>query len=371
MHNASIKLEAIILFKNGKSYAEISRLINIPASTIKDWIKLNHIKADEKYKTIEENKKLDRENKLLKIIILSIPLSTNDKNVIIDRVSERTNFNCYEICDVINQPRGTYHYHKYEEKEITQYEIRDDFIKEKIIFIYAKSRGILGKKKILHILKRDYQINTTVGKVRDLMYQLNLVPVIKRNVRKRNKNSKAKINSETDLLKRNFYASCPNEKWVSDFTLIKSNGNKYHLLIILDLFSRKVVGCYVSEKQNAEILCKCFKKSFLERGKPKELIFHSDNGPEYTSSKFKNLLLKNNVRQSFSKKGTPLDNAVIESFNKTIKRELTNGELYKDLKDLSNNIDWYIDFYNDYRPHSYNEYATPNEAENKKDTNFR
>jgi len=365
MHNLTIKTEAINLYQNGKSYAEISRLINVPPSTIQDWIKLNHIKVDEKCKIVEKNKKLEKENRLLKAIISSIPLSINDKNIIIDEISEKTEFNCYEVCDAIKQPRGTYHYHKFEEKSITQYEIRDDLLKEKITLIYNKSRGILGKRKILHILKRDYQINTTIDKVRDLMRELNLYTVIKKNKRIRNGVPKKKNFNEADLLKRDFRASKPNEKWVSDFTLIKSNHIKYHLLIIMDLFSRNVVGCFVSHTQNADILCKCFNRTFIKRGKPQELIFHSDNGVEYTSNKFKEILKKNNIKQSFSSKGTPLDNAVIESFNKTIKRELTNGESYKDIKDILSDIDWYIDFYNDYRPHSYNKYETPNEVEAK------
>ena len=365
MHNLAIKNHAIELYERGMTISEISRMTGIKNSTVRDWIHFNDIRINKDILLERENEILKKKIKIYNEAFLQLNLSKNDKNLLIDKLKEILGINCYELCDLFNHSRGTYHYHIKEEKTIRSYEIRDDLIKEKIKEIYDRCHGIFGKRKIQYILNRDYSIKTTTEKIRILMNDMGLKTVVKRKRRIRNKDIKAKSFSELDLLQRNFNASKPNEKWVSDFTNISSCKKRYHILIILDLYSRKIVGYQIAENQNAEILCSCFKKTFKNRGCPKELIFHSDNGKEYTSTKFINLLKRSNVKQSFSRKGTPLDNAVIEALNKTIKRELTNGESYKDIDDLSKDIAWYIDLYNDYRPHTYNGYKTPNEKEEK------
>ncbi len=104
--------------------------------------------------------------------------------------------------------------------------------------------------------------------------------------------------------------------------------------------------------------------TFINRGKPDNLIFHSDQGLQYTSKSFKNLLKENNIQQSFSKKGCPYDNSVAESFFASLKKEEIYRHIYNSFEHLKDAIDEYIIFYNEKRPHHASlKYKTPVEFE--------
>lgn len=136
-----------------------------------------------------------------------------------------------------------------------------------------------------------------------------------------------------------------------------------YLCVIIDLFSRKVIAYNISEDINTELTLTTFESAFINRGKPKELMFHSDQGVQYTSYMFRSFLRDNKVRQSFSTPGSPLDNAVAESFFSSIKKENFRRNFYTSLAEFQEAVDKYIEFYNDYRPHQRLKYKTPNQVE--------
>lgn len=166
------------------------------------------------------------------------------------------------------------------------------------------------------------------------------------------------------MLKRHFIQNAPNKVWVSDFTEIKVQGVSYYLCVILDLFSRKVVSYRVHYQKNSNLIINTFKDAFRLRNEPKELLFHSDQGAEFASHEFQNLLKTLHITQSVSQPGVPYDNAVIESFYSVIKREEIHKRDYLDFEDLKCSISDYIEFYNNYRPHRTLGNLTPNEFEN-------
>lgn len=168
-----------------------------------------------------------------------------------------------------------------------------------------------------------------------------------------------------NLLKRHFIQNAPNKAWVSDFTEIKVQGVSYYLCLILDLFSRKVVAYRVHYQKNANLIINTFKDAFRLRNEPNELLFHSDQGAEFTSYEFQNLLKTLLVKQSVSQPGVPYNNAVIESFYSIIKREEIHKRDYIDCDDLKSSISNYIDLYNNYRHHRTLDNLTPNEFENR------
>ena len=156
----------------------------------------------------------------------------------------------------------------------------------------------------------------------------------------------------TDHLNRNFFLKDPNLVWVSDITYLNAGGKWYHLCIIMDLFSRKVISWKLSAKANAELVMETFRKAYEKRGAPCGLMFHSDRGSQYTSFSFRQLPDSLNVVQSFSKKGCPFDNACCECFFKYLKKEETNRRIYHSFKELQLSVFEYIDgYYNAKRPH--------------------
>lgn len=167
-----------------------------------------------------------------------------------------------------------------------------------------------------------------------------------------------------NILNQNFNPNTINSVWTCDFTYLKIKNKNIYLCAIMDLYSRKIVGWKLSYSLDTKLLMKTFKYAFLKRGKPSNLIFHSDMGCQFTSLSFNKLLDKLNVCHSYSRKGYPYDNACMECFFKFLKKEETNRTTYDDASALHKALHEYIDiFYNKNRPHSSLNYQSPCEKE--------
>ena len=166
-----------------------------------------------------------------------------------------------------------------------------------------------------------------------------------------------------NLLDREFTAKRKNEKWVSDITYFKVNDCAIYLCVIIDLFSRKVVGYRISRKCSTHLATSTFRKAFADRGEPKNLMFHSDRGSQYISVTFQDLLKECGVIQSFSFTGKPHDNAVAETFFATFKKEEAYRRNYTSENDFRKSVEEYIFFYNEKRPHATIGYKTPSRFE--------
>lgn len=185
------------------------------------------------------------------------------------------------------------------------------------------------------------------------------------------KGNHPKLNSANDRqyqyypnkLKQNFLVNAPNKIWVGDITYAKVGMDFLYLCVVIDLYARKVVGYEVSENIDTTLVSNAFWHAFESRGTPHGLIFHSDQGSQYTSFEFRDLLKCFRVTQSFSAPGTPYDNAVAESFFASIKKEDFRRNYYKTDEEFRTAVEDYIEFYNDYRPHQRLGFLTPNQAE--------
>ena len=187
----------------------------------------------------------------------------------------------------------------------------------------------------------------------------------------RNKKYKRSINNTfsskivPNILNRKFNVSKPNNVWVSDITHVKINNKWHYLSIIMDLFSKKIVGWDLSSSFDKEIVIKAFKKAINRRKTNKNLIFHSDRGVQYASNEFKKNLKNNSIIQSMSRKANCWDNSPAESFFSTIKSELINNKNFICKNEAFRIIFDYIEiFYNNKRLHSSLNFLTPMEVEN-------
>ena len=131
----------------------------------------------------------------------------------------------------------------------------------------------------------------------------------------------------------------------------------------MDLFSRKIIGYRLSSQNNNKLTINTFKDAFELRNRPKGLTFHSDQGSNYTSNEFADLLDAVNVGQSLSQAGTPYDNSVIEAFFSNFKQDDLNNCEFENFDELQIVVDRYIEYYNSYRPHEFLRYKTPDEVE--------
>lgn len=235
-------------------------------------------------------------------------------------------------------------------------------LKTLILHIYADYDKRLGAYKIQFVLKRDYGVNISLGRVYRLMNSMNLP---KMSTDKPKTRHKLIYNGTcTNHLKQQFSQNAPNLVWVSDFTYLKAGGKWYYLCVIIDLFSRKVIAWELASRPNVELVMTVFRKAYETRKISFGLMFHSDRGSQYTAFAFRKLLDSLNVVQSFSKKGYPFDNAVCECFFKYLKKEETGRRVYHTFNELKLSVFEYIEgFYNSKRPHASLDYMTPNEIE--------
>lgn len=167
-----------------------------------------------------------------------------------------------------------------------------------------------------------------------------------------------------NILKQKFNQPEPNIVWVCDFTYIRAGGRFYYLCAILDLFSRKVIAYKLSDKIDTQLAIDTVNLAVANRGKSKGILFHTDRGSQFTAKRFREHLDNLNMVQSFSAKGHPYDNAVMECFFKYLKKEETDRISYHSVQELSLSLFEYINgFYNSLRPHSHNNGLSPYQAE--------
>lgn len=174
----------------------------------------------------------------------------------------------------------------------------------------------------------------------------------------------SKTNVSENLLRRQFEASQPNQKWVSDITYIKVGRTWLYLAVVLDLFSRKVIGWALDTHMREELILEAFTMAVSRRDIQDNVLLHSDRGVQYRGHEYQTALKENGVQCSMSRKGNCWDNAVMESFFSRLKVELIYAENYKTVEDARAGIFEYIElFYNRTRRHSAIGYISPAEYE--------
>lgn len=168
-----------------------------------------------------------------------------------------------------------------------------------------------------------------------------------------------------NLLKRNFKVSKINEVWCGDVTYIRLGKRWLYLAVVMDLYARRVVGWAFSMIADARLACDALRMAVEFRGRPKGVMFHSDQGCQYTSHKFRTALEDYGLRQSMSHRGQCWDNAAMERFFGALKSEWMPGEGYESEAQARKDIQEYLAHYNLKRLHSYNGYETPVAMEKK------
>ena len=165
-------------------------------------------------------------------------------------------------------------------------------------------------------------------------------------------------------LQQCFIARRPNASWVTDITYIRTYEGWLYLAVILDLFSRKVIGWSMSHRMTRQLALNAFHMAKERRDTKDQVILHSDQGSQFASSDWQRALTKYNVIPSMSRRGNCYDNAVAESFFKTLKKECVRKYIFKTREEAKRKIFEYIEmYYNPKRRHSYLDYLSPNNFE--------
>lgn len=177
-------------------------------------------------------------------------------------------------------------------------------------------------------------------------------------------NSNHTLPVAANLLQQNFTAQRPNQAWTCDITYIGTDEGWLYLAVVLDLYSRKVVGWSMSERMTATLVCDALKMALFARKMPRGVIVHSDRGSQYCSREHRALLEAHGLIASMSARGNCYDNAAMESWNHSLKVEAIHGERFATREQAKTHVFEYIEVdYNRSRLHSTLGYLSPDEFE--------
>ncbi len=168
-----------------------------------------------------------------------------------------------------------------------------------------------------------------------------------------------------NYLKRNFTAIKPNEKWITDVTEFKVNEQKVYLSPIIDLYNQEVVAYKVAKNTRLTLIMEMLKRGLSRLPKAQKTLLHSDQGWHYRNHQYQKKLAHHGVKQSISRKGNCLDNAVAENFFGLLKSEMYHGYRFRDADELIDKIDEYIEYYNTKRIKAKLKDLTPVEYRNQ------
>jgi putative transposase len=242
----------------------------------------------------------------------------------------------------------------------------DRVLEERVRAVHESSRGTYGSPRVQAALRHQ---GLRVGKrrIERSMRQLGLHGRRPRRFRTTTvRDGEHPVAPNT--LDREFRAAHPNAAWVTDITYVRTTQGFSYLAVIIDLFSRAVVGWAVDTDMSTALVLRALQMALLHRDPPEGLLHHSDRGCQYTSRAYREALAEAGIGASMSRKGNCWDNAVAESFFSTIKAELLDGTQWTSNAQLRAALFDYIEvFYNRQRLHSTLGYISPAEAETRYD----
>jgi putative transposase len=224
--------------------------------------------------------------------------------------------------------------------------------------LFAKSRATYGTRRIRQSLEKQ---NWPVGRRRlgRLMRAAGLVCKTKRKF-KVTTNSKHDLLVSDNLLDRNFTVHQANQAYVGDITYIRTQEGWLYLAVVIDLYSRQVVGWSLAEHMRTSLVNDALLMAIWKRKPPKGLPWHSDRGSQHAATSHRKIIKHFGIRQSMSRKGNCWDNAVAESFFHTLKTELIHHQTFRDREEAKQVVFECIEvFYNRERLHSANGYLSP------------
>ena len=272
----------------------------------------------------------------------------------------RNEFNVANMCKAFNVSRsGFYLFCSRKPCERKQENIR---IGALIKINFDRSRETYGYRRIYRDLKSQGE-SCSKYRVARIMKIQGIKP---KTVRKFKVTTDSKHNKPIydNTLNQNFFSTCPNQKWSSDITYIPTKEGWLYLAVVMDLFSRRIIGWSMSSRMKEDLVINALKMALFTRKINSSLLLHSDRGSQYASGNYQKILSLYSIKCSMSRVGNCYDNSVIETFFRTLKIESIYHNYFETREEAKKTIFEYIEvFYNQQRRHSYLDYLSPAEFE--------
>lgn len=269
------------------------------------------------------------------------------------------------MCRALRVTRqGYYQWHRSSAKREAR-QAKERVLRDRICAAHAESRRTYGRVRLTRELRESGEF-VNEKRVGRLMKLDGLRAKAARKFKATTDSGHARPVAP-NTLNREFTAEAPNEKWVGDITYLWTEEGWLYLAVVIDLFSRKVVGWALEGRMTAEIVCSALRMAVETRSKAAQTLCHFDRGSQYASDIFQALLKRHGFTCSMSRKGNCWDNAVAESFFHSLKVEAVYGETFRTRDEARRAVfDWIECFYNVKRRHSALGYVSPSAFELKK-----
>ena len=271
-------------------------------------------------------------------------------------------FKLQRMAITLNVSRSGYYIWRKTDKEPSSRKQRRLVIDKQVKAAFDKSKQRDGARRIQKELE-DNGERINVKTVSASMKRQGLVAKAAKKF-KVTTDSKHSLSIAPNLLKQDFTATAPNQKWAGDITYLWTSEGWLYLAVIIDLYSRSVIGWSMQKTMTADLVSDALTMALFRRGLPKGVIVHSDRGSQYCSKQYRNLIEKHQLQQSMSRKGNCWDNACVESFFHSLKVEAVQYEPIMTRKEMRQAVFEYIEVdYNKTRRHSALGYLSPENYE--------
>ncbi|AMK78910.1 transposase [Methylomonas denitrificans] len=269
----------------------------------------------------------------------------------------RVDYSLVAMCQCFSVSRSGYY--AWLQRKPSQRLQRREVLDEQIKTLFHHHKQRYGAERLQRKMSERYDLKTIAASLR----RQGLVAKAARKF-KATTNSKHNLPVFDNLLQQDFSATAPNQKWVGDITYLWTDEGWLYLAVIIDLFSRQVVGWSMAERMTTDLVCDALRMATFRRKRPKGVIVHSDRGSQYCSYAYRQLLQQHQMLGSMSAKGNCYDNACAESFFHSLKVEAIHGERFDTREAMRQTVFEYIETdYNPVRLHSTNGFLSPVELE--------
>lgn len=265
------------------------------------------------------------------------------------------------MCRVFEVSKGGYYQWRQRASKREQKNIEEQRLACTIEAVHVGSKQLYGSPTMADRLN-GLGFNLSTSTVARRMRKLGIRSKLKRKF-KATTDSDHKLPVAPNLLMQDFKAHRPNQIWMSDITYVATREGWLYVCGIIDLFSKKVVAWTASSRMTQDLVISAYVKAKHERKPSKWLVFHSDRGSQYASQKFRNILRRDDVLQSMSRRACCWDSAPIESLWGRLKTECIYWEDFSTRQDALRELHTWMENYNATRPHSALDFATPHEFE--------
>ncbi len=265
----------------------------------------------------------------------------------------RTKYTVTTILSVLDVSRATYY------RWVKEPVKHPSVLKQAIFELCKNTKYRNGHRKIKALLQQIYQLAANRNTVQKIMQKHHLQCRIK--PKRRWKSRGESVIIAPNLLQRDFTASEPNQKWVTDITYIQYGSTTKYLSTVMDLFNNEIVAYKLYDHQQTPLVIDTLQMAIANRNHPEGVIIHSDQGSVYTSYVFQDFVKRNHLTSSMSRRGNCWDNAVIESFHSNLKSEEFQYVKFNSLGDqeVSERVIHYLNYYNEERIQEKLGYLTP------------